>query len=291
MTPHSDTHFYEYHYVNLSLTWTEAQRYCREKYTDLVTIESADDLSRLNRPSPSTEWSWIGLNDDPKSWKGVMGNDANSWRWSATGETSETDYQNWYPNEPNNRRGYTNPPGKRTYTAINNPLTWKDAQTYCRTYHTDLAMIENAQESTEVTSVMSTQYVWIGLYREPWKWSDNSRSSFTNWQTGQPNNYGGQNCVVENLDHVWADLNCDTKLFFWCYKDLRVKKTMVKIKIQSVADLSDPATNTQILQQLGERFKTLRSDVKLRWVTEPEKQEEETDEASTQTLPPGFKLF
>uniref|UniRef100_A0A3B4XQ31 C-type lectin domain-containing protein n=1 Tax=Seriola lalandi dorsalis TaxID=1841481 RepID=A0A3B4XQ31_SERLL len=112
----------------------------------------------------------------------------------------------------------TNPPGKRTYTAINNPLTWKDAQTYCRTYHTDLAMIENAQESTNVTSVMSEHYSWIGLYREPWKWSDNSRSSFRNWQSGEPNNYGGVNCVAETSGHFWIDMNCDTKLFFWCYK-------------------------------------------------------------------------
>uniref|UniRef100_A0A3B4UCE2 C-type lectin domain-containing protein n=1 Tax=Seriola dumerili TaxID=41447 RepID=A0A3B4UCE2_SERDU len=78
------------------LTWTEAQHYCREKHTDLVTIESFHDISRLNRQISGTEWSWIGLNDDPKSWKGVM----------ATGETSETDYHNWYPNEPNNKRGH-----------------------------------------------------------------------------------------------------------------------------------------------------------------------------------------
>uniref|UniRef100_A0A3B4U2W9 C-type lectin domain-containing protein n=1 Tax=Seriola dumerili TaxID=41447 RepID=A0A3B4U2W9_SERDU len=108
VTTCSDTRLYEFHYVNLSMNWNEAQRYCRENYTDLVTIESADDLTRLNRPSLGTLWSWIGLTDDPKSWKGVMGNDSNSWRWSATGTTSETDYQNWAYNEPNYARAQEN---------------------------------------------------------------------------------------------------------------------------------------------------------------------------------------
>uniref|UniRef100_A0A3B4UCY1 C-type lectin domain-containing protein n=1 Tax=Seriola dumerili TaxID=41447 RepID=A0A3B4UCY1_SERDU len=105
--------------------------------------------------------------------------------------------------------------GKRSYTAINNPPTWKDAQTYCRTYHTDLAMIENAQENVEVMSVMSTDIAWIGLYREPWRWSDNSSSSFTNWQDRQPDNYAGEYCVAESSDHGWHDLKCDYKTFFW----------------------------------------------------------------------------
>uniref|UniRef100_A0A8C6LEL0 C-type lectin domain-containing protein n=1 Tax=Nothobranchius furzeri TaxID=105023 RepID=A0A8C6LEL0_NOTFU len=85
-------------------TWLDAQQYCREKYTDLATMESLDDLSRM-KANFSYTWAWIGLRDDPKSWKGVMGNDTNSWRWSATGKTSETGFCMWLSGDPNNVYG------------------------------------------------------------------------------------------------------------------------------------------------------------------------------------------
>ncbi|XP_056237633.1 uncharacterized protein LOC130172750 [Seriola aureovittata] len=252
----SQAHFYEYHHVNRPMTWTEAQRYCREKHTDLVTIESAEDMSKLKRSNSHTGLSWIGLTDDPKSWKGVMGNDVNSWRWSATGETAKTDYQNWAPNEPN-------------YGQVREPCGFID----------DNGLWLDGNCSVKYHFFCFNGRWWIGLYRVPWRWSDNSNNSFKNWQSGQPDvYYKDEHCVAENSDHDWADVMCTDINFFWCYKDLRVKNTMVRMKIQTTADLSDPAIHAQILQQLGERFKTLRSDVKLRWVTEPEKQEEETDE-------------
>ncbi|KAL7392887.1 hypothetical protein ABVT39_003314 [Epinephelus coioides] len=288
------------------MKWSDALDYCRLKYTDLATVDSMDDANQLNRPSSYTSWVWIGLTDDPKSWKGTMGNDANSWRWSATGETSKTGYQNWKPGQPNHYTGHqtcvvaetdgrwndlgcdtklyfvcyndTIPPSQKTFTLIKTSLTWEDAQTYCRTHHTDLAMIENAQENTEILSLVYN--VWIGLYRVLWRWSDKSKSSFRNWQSGQPNNYLNQYCAGENSVHKWADLNCDDEIPFWCYKAVTLKMT-VRMKIQTDADLSDSATNAQILQQLGAAItnKTSATDFNLSWKTQPRKQEE-TDVAS-----------
>lgn len=56
---------------------------------------------------PSTDWTDLlyqplqhGLRDDPKAWKGTLKNYSNSWRWSATGQTSKTVYEVW--REPDN---------------------------------------------------------------------------------------------------------------------------------------------------------------------------------------------
>uniref|UniRef100_A0A8C9YJY4 C-type lectin domain-containing protein n=1 Tax=Sander lucioperca TaxID=283035 RepID=A0A8C9YJY4_SANLU len=60
----------EYHYVQTLMTWAEAQSYCREKFTDLATVNNQDDnnmlLSVLQGP---TKCAWIGLHDKMKTWK------------------------------------------------------------------------------------------------------------------------------------------------------------------------------------------------------------------------------
>uniref|UniRef100_A0A3Q3FHW6 C-type lectin domain-containing protein n=1 Tax=Labrus bergylta TaxID=56723 RepID=A0A3Q3FHW6_9LABR len=89
----------EFHYIDLKMNWTDAQQYCREKYTDLATIESMADNNRLK--GTESTFTWIGLHDDPLSWKGIGGNERNSWRWSSTGEFTGRDNHNWRQSEPN----------------------------------------------------------------------------------------------------------------------------------------------------------------------------------------------
>ncbi|KAF7662270.1 hypothetical protein LDENG_00239180 [Lucifuga dentata] len=247
-----------------------------------------------------TQWSWIGLTDDPKSWK-TMGNDINSWRWSVTGETGKTSYYNFAMGEPNYGDGkqecvvmttdgrwaderctngyqfvcFTDAnPEHKDYIFILNPLSWKAAQAYCREHHTDLAIIESAQENNDILSVKADPSVWIGLYRIPWKWEDKSPTFFKNWQSGRPNNYlGRQHCMAENTLHEWDDADCSSKLTFICQEGPKVK-IKVKIKIQTDADMTDPAFNTQIQQQLHVALTNHNlTDFTLRWDTLPRKQE------------------
>ncbi|KAF7210455.1 C-type lectin domain family 10 member A-like [Nothobranchius furzeri] len=94
----------EFHFIYDLKTWTEAQSYCRELYTDLVTIQNLEDVTILKnkadltkRVDPNTYLLWIGWYDD-----------VNSWRWSMSDpnfyQHDET-FRLWVPGEPNNYAG------------------------------------------------------------------------------------------------------------------------------------------------------------------------------------------
>uniref|UniRef100_A0A3B5LAR2 C-type lectin domain-containing protein n=1 Tax=Xiphophorus couchianus TaxID=32473 RepID=A0A3B5LAR2_9TELE len=84
----------QYHFVNLSLTWTEALAYCRQTYTDIVTIQDSEELTRLMDTLLSAKHSsdtWIGLYS-------VI-----DWWWSDGFIGAGANYSNWeiFFNEPN----------------------------------------------------------------------------------------------------------------------------------------------------------------------------------------------
>ncbi|XP_058503804.1 macrophage mannose receptor 1-like [Solea solea] len=244
-----------YYYINQNMTWFQAQNYCREHYTDLATFDSYDDISMLE-PTLTYKTAWIGLFDDPKSWKENLGNESNSWRWSVTGEAGNTTFEAWASGEPSYTNGsescvIMNPDGtwgdaicasaysfvcytvtnqsEKVYHFILTVKSWNSAQEYCRQHYTDLAMIENAEENALVFSKTGNpnQTSWIGLYRVPWAWSDGSHSSFKNWRGIQPDNLAGnQHCVVEVWpQHNWDDIPCRLLQPFICHQgDSSIRK-------------------------------------------------------------------
>uniref|UniRef100_A0A096LUV0 C-type lectin domain-containing protein n=1 Tax=Poecilia formosa TaxID=48698 RepID=A0A096LUV0_POEFO len=89
-----DCQLYQYHYVNEEKTWTEAQQYCREKHTDLVTVTNMKDMKRLiNISAGDQSEAWIGLYDQT--------NTQRSWHWSLPGVEFNESEKNWATGEPN----------------------------------------------------------------------------------------------------------------------------------------------------------------------------------------------
>ncbi|XP_058871701.1 macrophage mannose receptor 1-like [Acipenser ruthenus] len=73
-------------------TWTEAQQYCREHHTDLVSIKNASENEDLVKKAQGKPF-WIGLFNEP-------------WKWSHQGDNYT--FHTWNYGEPNNRGGDQN---------------------------------------------------------------------------------------------------------------------------------------------------------------------------------------
>ncbi|XP_041656268.1 secretory phospholipase A2 receptor-like [Cheilinus undulatus] len=294
-----------YHFVYEEKNMAEALSYCREKYTDLATIDNENDMKILNYMADLgkmvySEYSyraWIGLYDD-----------VNSWRWSLTNgsfyKLSESEFINWAPGEPNNDysehcgqfyngRWYDGPCGVNiqsicsnvagsnvTFVLINTAMTWSEAQSYCREHHTDLAVVKNKEDNQEITNLLSPgEVAWIGLNRESWKWTDGSNSTFRYWKrsTDEPNNkMRNETCLSAdfNSSGEWEDWPCYYKRAFICYSVPAVKQ-VIKVRLVkhgSTLDLNDPAVLEDVLNQLKQNLKDsgVKGDVRLSWKKQPD---------------------
>lgn len=102
---------------------------------------------------------------------------------------------------------------------IDDSKTWREAQDHCRGTYTDLASIRSREENHHIQNMSLSQSMWIGLFKDPWKWSDGSNSSYRFWKTNQPNNFrGDQNCTSVILnDKKWNDQWCNISWWFVCH--------------------------------------------------------------------------
>uniref|UniRef100_A0A667ZAV1 C-type lectin domain-containing protein n=1 Tax=Myripristis murdjan TaxID=586833 RepID=A0A667ZAV1_9TELE len=93
-------------------------------------------------------------------------------------------------------------------------------ESFCRKSYTDLASIRSQKELEEILRTVdpgSSKLWWIGLFRDSWKWSDQSDLSFTMWENGEPdNNLENEFCACYN-GKKWHDVPCSKTVPFFCY--------------------------------------------------------------------------
>uniref|UniRef100_A0A096LXG3 C-type lectin domain-containing protein n=1 Tax=Poecilia formosa TaxID=48698 RepID=A0A096LXG3_POEFO len=191
-----DCQLYQFHYINENKNWTEAQQYCREKHTDLVTVTNMKDMKRLINISAGdqSDHTYIGLFRD-------------TWRWS---DGSSFSFRHWNPifnnHNPNSGQcAMTKFDGEGRWTNVNcdnkkpficydetntthkyhlikEEKSWQEAQSYCREKHTDLISGMKQLQDEEVKKLLNSNYQpYIGLFRDTWRWSDGSSFSFRHW--------------------------------------------------------------------------------------------------------------
>ena len=68
--------------------WEDAQTYCREYFTDLVTIRSHEDMETLIKLTN-------GINVPSEIWIGLKKTGMGTWSWSVGEKTRSAGYSNW----------------------------------------------------------------------------------------------------------------------------------------------------------------------------------------------------
>ncbi|XP_076145698.1 C-type mannose receptor 2-like, partial [Alosa pseudoharengus] len=288
----------QFHVVKEQKNWTEAQQYCREKFTDLATIDDMTEMEKVKSMihEAGVKWAWIGLKQG-------------KWQWSLADRgfyrENEAEFRNWGEKQPDGgdqecvykgEKGtwhddrcshihrficYDGGNSTHPYVLVTDKKNWADAQRYCRERHTDLASVRNQKENDQIEEVSGGSSAWIGLFRDAWEWSDGSSSSFRHWNTGEPNYGSIDEFCAEILNAPggwWNDASCDDhQTPFICYEDPKeVKRQIVRVELQvdSQVNINDPSVQQAFLQQIQQRLREsgMPADAKLTWMTQSDGQ-------------------
>ncbi|XP_056316886.1 secretory phospholipase A2 receptor-like [Danio aesculapii] len=186
----------QYHFINEEKEWADAKKYCREKYTDLATVDNMNDMIQLNK--------CVKVNDKGV-WIGLQGTNDSKWHWSS-GDPAL--FLNWASGQPNSSDNCTVIKNGQwfvgactatwTFICYNNQLiviqqnlSWSEALRYCRQNHVDLVSVQSVEMQYEVMNVVklaSTKAVWLGLRHSCalgiWFWVSGETVCYQNWAPG-----------------------------------------------------------------------------------------------------------
>ncbi|XP_065124193.1 C-type mannose receptor 2-like [Paramisgurnus dabryanus] len=222
-----------YYHINTEMTWTQAQRYCRENYTDLAKVKNMNDQNQLMKSVNGNLGVWIGLNrSSVYKWKWSLGDPVKYTNWY-NGDSKGPDncvYMrdgSWHHQDCNkNMRFICYNESSKGFIIDGSSVSWRDAQIFCREHHhTDLTSVRNQTENQQIHNIMKDKSIpeaWIGLFSDSWEWTDESDSGFRYWLPAQPDNSRGSEACTEVRTFQqgqWNDLKCSESRTFVCQED------------------------------------------------------------------------
>jgi hypothetical protein len=111
--------------------------------------------------------------------------------------------------------------GSHDYLFIRSARTWDQARLICESFGYGLVTLNDAQEQTWLRGFEGGSAWWMGYndiaVEGNWQWSHGT-STYLNWNSGEPNDSGGEDCAVDNYVNSsrWNDLPCGSANYFIC---------------------------------------------------------------------------
>ncbi|XP_051501870.1 macrophage mannose receptor 1-like [Myxocyprinus asiaticus] len=277
---------HDYILIKQLKTWGDAQTYCRENHVDLATVQSNENFKRLQEVADTNKFTglaWIGLY-----------NDINSWRWSYQDESQL--FKSWLLGQPDNygsgeecvvlrydgvwydmfcwqlryflcydeRSNSTD-----SYVLVTKSKTWLDAQTHCRQHYTDLVTIRNQTDNDLLAKKINgiTDFVWIGLFRDKWKWSDQANFTYSTQVTVQRLVGANENCANVNYWGYIEDYPCSTTFYFYC-DTVWLKRQIMRLEVKANQNVTDTKLKALVLKQIEQTLNEQgwAEDVTMTWM-------------------------
>uniref|UniRef100_A0A667WNS9 Si:dkey-83f18.7 n=1 Tax=Myripristis murdjan TaxID=586833 RepID=A0A667WNS9_9TELE len=238
---------YIFHFIKEAKTWSDAQNYCKQNYTNLATINNMEDMKQLNksfrRDSAAAADAWIGL-EKKRNAGCIETKDTREWHWYILlGTEYVVNEKNWNSGERNDAPCPENCvvmrmdgkwPCSANWSAIcyddrviliRENKTWADALDYCREHHDDLVSISDhhmQKWAQERVKMADTPYVWLGMRYTCtlglWFWVSGQTACYLNWAPGK----GMGDCEMSaamDKKGKWVELSDTMTLNFFCVKN------------------------------------------------------------------------
>ncbi|XP_073803000.1 secretory phospholipase A2 receptor-like [Danio rerio] len=225
---------YNYLLIPQNKNWSDAQLYCRENHTDLVSIRNEEENTLVkNNGTQSNTAFWIGLLNDNVNWR----------------DGGPSAYRNWFQefeqSRPNAFMRLTD--GRWTRADINNnyplcyksfihvspaEMSWEDAMNYCSSQFSGALCLESENDQTETQRELNRNNisapVWVGLRQSRlfgfWMWINGLQvRNWTNWKGGKaPEAALSQHCAAMekvNGRYTLTDKDCRSTFRVVCEKN------------------------------------------------------------------------
>ncbi|KAM8899396.1 macrophage mannose receptor 1-like isoform 2-T2 [Spinachia spinachia] len=221
-----------FHLIEEPKNWHEAQTFCRENHTDLVSGLEQQKNPEFISLSTTDKQQWIGLFRD--TWKWSDGSHFSFRHWDQIPEERrDGDEQLNCATQTSGKWSSKDCRGENHFFCYDDMVilikmnkTWEEALDYCREHHRNLASVTSHRLQAWVerrAGQADTAFVWVGLRYTCtlgfWFWVTDEAVEYENWNSeGKRDECDMSGAVETGAGHKWFKKSARSEFNFLCLR-------------------------------------------------------------------------